>query len=76
MVISMAKEQIVFDITPDGMKIETKNYSGPACMKEMEKFRAFMKAEYGIEITVTDLQKKPEFFNANSAGSQKAREGI
>jgi hypothetical protein len=69
----MAKEKIVFDITPDGMKIETVGYTGDMCLKELEKFRAFMKKEGGIDLEVTDFKKKPEFFNANKI-TQKNKE--
>jgi hypothetical protein len=67
-------EKITFEISNDGsLKIETSGYKGSACLKELEKFRAFMKSEYGIEMSTTNMKKKPEFYEkpiAEKTGSR------
>ena len=71
----MAKEKIIFDIFPQGMKIETSGYKGDGCLKELEKFRRFMKDTYGVDLDVTSTQKTPEYFNQNNE-STKNRERV
>jgi hypothetical protein len=66
-------KKIIFEITPEGMKIETDGYKDLTCLDELEKFRSFMKNEYGIDLPVTDQKKKPAAFipaNNQRAGSR------
>lgn len=57
--INMKEMEIV--ITPDGeIKIEAAGYSGGACMKDLDKYLAHMRAG-GVSTDLKDQKKKPEF---------------
>jgi hypothetical protein len=60
-VITMATKKLIFEATPDSMTIEQDGIKGPACMKELSEYNAFMK-EHGIDLAVTDQKKKPAFY--------------
>lgn len=70
----MAKQQIVFDISPDGgIKIETAGYTGITCEKEFKRIYETLAREYGITLTATNDQKKPEYYNVNSGEKSQER---
>lgn len=63
-------EELLIEVTPEGqIKIESKGKKGDTCMKELDEYRKFL-AFAGIETTVKDQIKKPEFYE--KAG-QRAR---
>ena len=58
----MAKKKITFDITPEGITIDTENYKGISCLKELDKIRAYLKDSGGIDMMITDQKKKPSLY--------------
>lgn len=66
-------KKIIFDFTPDGMKIETAGYTGSACEEEFKRIYAALQKEYGITLTATNDQKKPEYYNVNSGEKSQER---
>lgn len=71
--IIMDNKKIIFDFSPGGMKIETAGYTGDACEEELKRLYEGLKKEYGIELTVTSDQKKPEYYNVNSGEKSQER---
>lgn len=66
-------EELLIEVTPEGqIKFETIGKKGDTCMKELDEYRKFL-AFAGIETTVKDQKKKPEFYE--KAG-QRTRTGI
>jgi hypothetical protein len=54
-------EEIEIIITPDGIRVDTKGFTGPACTETLEKILADL-AEDGIEVTDRDLTKKRDYY--------------
>ena len=62
----MAKEKVTFDTTENGIVVDSENFTGNTCLTELENFRAFMKENGGIDIQITNQQKK----NVHLSGSK------
>ena len=48
--------------------LETSGFEGPACIAEAEEIYRILK-EAGVEIDLEKLEKKPEFYHAESVGT-------
>lgn len=67
----MANELII-EITPEGIKIEAAGFTGGACLAELDEFRKML-AELGIETDVSDQQLKREAMLASGEGAEQRR---
>lgn len=73
-------QKITFDITKNpktneiGVKIDSDGFKGVTCLTELEKYKAFMQKEYGIDIQVIDQQKKPAAYVP--AGNEQNKTGV
>lgn len=54
-------EEIEITITPDGIQVDAKGFTGPACTETIERILQDLK-EDGIEVTDRDLTKKREYY--------------
>ena len=69
----MAKEKITFDITPDGLIVDSEGFKGNTCLKELESLKTFLKDNGGIDINTIDQKKKPSYYQpaeGNKSGSR------
>jgi hypothetical protein len=53
-------EEIEIIITPDGIQVDTKGFTGPACTETLERILADL-AEDGIEVGDREITKKREY---------------
>jgi hypothetical protein len=56
----MSGEEMIIDITDDGMTVEAKGFKGKACTESLDKLITDM-AKDGIKGTITDQTKKAEY---------------
>jgi fatty acid/phospholipid biosynthesis enzyme len=71
MVIIMTSK-ITFDITDNGIVVDSEGFKGNTCLKELESLKSFLKTNGGIDMNVTDQKKKPSFYQpaeGNKSGS-------
>lgn len=66
----MTGEEIVIECTPNGMKIDAKNFTGDACTVELEKILNDLK-ELGITSTITNQHKKAEYHATRMRSGQQ-----
>ncbi|MGH9919147.1 MAG: DUF2997 domain-containing protein [Nitrososphaerales archaeon] len=63
-------KRIIIQIDSDGkVQMRTEGFSGPACLKEMDKVLA-KTAEYGVTTNTTKLEKTQEFYATEQVQTQ------
>jgi hypothetical protein len=69
----MSGEEIEIECTPDGMKVDMKNFTGDTCTVELEKMFQDLE-KLGIKATITNQQKKAEYHASRMrTGQQRSR---
>lgn len=69
----MSGEEVEIECTPDGMKIDMKNFTGDACTVELGKMLKELE-DLGIKSTITSQHKKAEYHASRMrTGQQRSR---
>ena len=65
--------EIILSVTPDGMKLEAKGYTGGECLKDLEAVKKELAEKYGIHMEQKDQKLKAEYHTVKEQSKIETR---